>query len=710
MSGLWGGYAGFSGGGGLFGGSGSSPSPALPAWLNGGTILADGWSLDAVSTPPSTVLEEPIAVTRAGYDSTGNITTYSDTLTYVTRRVRQPGSTSLDALRCGLSFDIYAGDVVPGMTNNSAAVCPPVVANWEMLDRDVVGNTLPDIEVGAIHQFGVPVLVRFTATDGTNTVTFDATAPVAVKSATDQLHRTVFRWVAANITSLNNGIITVNARCFPLYGTSASIRDSATTGFSWWEFAPRYFIKDTTRAGAIPRCYVDAAGSDSTGVWSTNDATAAATPFLTIAGALGTRRSQIVAGAYLPAGAPDGCEIRLRAGTFTMAGPAANITEHRGGAVIITRDPAVARADAVAASGASSVRWRLAGGVPAPLPGGAVRLRDVTWRRAGAGQHSGETGAQVSVQKQNVSFDNNAVTGSYLTTNAFSFIDGMACVGMAGSALLPGATTAIGLARGISGDMNARNIAAVATTGCNLQNVSQLVAPSIMTTERNVTLQAIYARSKSATGETFFVGITKNLEGYGRWNVVCESIGTTGYPAHRVSGDGNTGNTTGVFIFHETHAGYNDIGRHNDRYVDTDATGARTHTRQALLGCIMVQYNTKHDLFAPINAARIGGWPVAFGCGTDHNYVQFLDAGGGSFAPDYAGRGSTVGTSNVTGLNPLFVDPEATTAGPTAGAGNGDYRLQSGSPCKNIDFGRVYVPFDIEGTARGTTTSIGAFV
>lgn len=110
------------------------------------------------------------------------------------------------------------------------------------------------------------------------------------------------------------------------------------------------------------------------------------------------------------------------------------------------------------------------------------------------------------------------------------------------------------------------------------------------------------------------------------------------------------------------------------------------------------------------NAARIGGWPVSFGAGTDFNFAQFRDAGGASsFAADYFGRGSTVGTSDTVPLDPLFVAPASVT-GSGPGAGDGNYRLQAGSPCKSKNLGRIYVPFDADGVARGTTTSQGAFV
>jgi hypothetical protein len=112
-----------------------------------------------------------------------------------------------------------------------------------------------------------------------------------------------------------------------------------------------------------------------------------------------------------------------------------------------------------------------------------------------------------------------------------------------------------------------------------------------------------------------------------------------------------------------------------------------------------VQYNTKHDLFAPADALRIGGWEVDFGVGYNCNWNQFLDAGTGSFVPSYVDPATTTGTTAITATraDPLFKAPDTTatrtTVGPVynAGSGGGDYRLQrisegdaANSPCLTI--------------------------
>ncbi|WP_377846980.1 hypothetical protein [Bosea sp. UC22_33] len=71
---------------------------------------------------------------------------------------------------------------------------------------------------------------------------------------------------------------------------------------------------------------------------------------------------------------------------------------------------------------------------------------------------------------------------------------------------------------------------------------------------------------------------------------------------------------------------------------------------------------------------------------------------------EYAGLKSNIGTSTTVRNDPLFVDPKAVTAGPVAGAGGGDYRLQAGSPCIGMVVSSP-LPFDLAGNARSATAS-----
>lgn len=66
-------------------------------------------------------------------------------------------------------------------------------------------------------------------------------------------------------------------------------------------------------------------------------------------------------------------------------------------------------------------------------------------------------------------------------------------------------------------------------------------------------------------------------------------------------------------------------------------------------------------------------------------------------------------TNTGAGNDPLFTSYQGTTIGPVAGAGNGTYTLQTGSPAKNF-LSSSPVPFDLAGNARSGTVAAGAYV
>ena len=83
----------------------------------------------------------------------------------------------------------------------------------------------------------------------------------------------------------------------------------------------------------------------------------------------------------------------------------------------------------------------------------------------------------------------------------------------------------------------------------------------------------------------------------------------------------------------------------------------------------------------------------------------------GGFKQDYPGLDADIGTSNtVMNGGPaasIFTDFQATTSGPTAGAGGGDYSLVGGAAPKGI--APALIRFDAAGTERASTTSAGAY-
>lgn len=140
---------------------------------------------------------------------------------------------------------------------------------------------------------------------------------------------------------------------------------------------------------------------------------------------------------------------------------------------------------------------------------------------------------------------------------------------------------------------------------------------------------------------------------------------------------------------------------------------ARTNKLQSVIGNLFTQINTKGDVFAT-SGTRLGNWGFLYGVGCRSNFSQYNDANngslGGSFAQAYGGVGSLIGTSNTTPqmATSNFTNYQATTSGPTAGAGGGTY---SGTlaTVKGLVTDAVLIA-DLAGTARSLTAdTTGAY-
>jgi hypothetical protein len=187
-------------------------------------------------------------------------------------------------------------------------------------------------------------------------------------------------------------------------------------------------------------------------------------------------------------------------------------------------------------------------------------------------------------------------------------------------------------------------------------------------------------------------------------NIVEYTLSASG-PSYRVTSDGSTGNATHIILHNNTFLGFFANGR-NNLFYDDGAT-PRTSKLLSLRGNIHVQINTKGDIFVT-DGARVGNWAYLYGVGCQGEISQFIDADnaglGTAFAQAFPGIGANIGTGNSTRNDPLFVDYEGTTSGPTAGAGGGDYALQTGSPAAGI----VTSPplrFDAAGLERNASAS-----
>lgn len=666
------------------------------------TIRADGWSADYATAAPTTIdpVSAPVtlSLSRQGFDTLAQAATITEPM-LVTSRVRKPfpDHATLEDTRVSLEDFIYSTDTGTNLVNNSILTSPKPVARWALSDKRLVGNSVR-LEVVAAHRNARNkeeiACVRYTATDGTLSVSTVVSSSTILGHPGD-LNPVIGYAADLDISTLATGQITVTAEVFPWIGNSASVRSMTAT-----------YLKNTALLAAPPLATVDPVnGNDTTGVVSTTQANADAAPFLTINGALNKANT-----AY--SNAPNGLNILIKAGGASMTA-SVTATGSNTSEVVVRRHPSTARADAVVNFGSVNVNSRQP----------AMRYTDLSIVRTGS---SGYLSAAGQTVLELVSVNNGAFAGSiWGSSTQIGFVIG--CDWTGGASDNFGVTAReLRLARGLS--LKAPGAVAMQVElGCVIGSVFENAAMSTSPTIRPVA-NVFAGFNKFMKIQGAFAGpgtLAGDLDGVAFIQNVMEFSSATSGNIFRISGDNGLANTNHVIMHHNTHAGADGWGRHALGFDEnTTDTVRRSHTLWSSVGEVVVQMNTKGDLFvgtaqSPTRPAeapnRLGNWPIMYGIGFRGQLVQypcgdtFANGTGTSFGQAYSGVDSINAlASNV--IDPKFVAPAATTINPTtAGVGNGNYQLQAGSPA----IGKVKKPvlkFDLAGVARGSTTATGAYV
>lgn len=683
--------------------SGGTPTPTPPMTA----IAADGWQ--ATVTTPADLSFLPASVSRAGYDATGDSVTVSDAV-LLTRRVRQAyANQALDtANNVALNDYILASDTISGVTNNSTLVSPKPFGAWMMMGRSLVGNSIP-WEMIAFHYFGRAArqvaCVRVRATDGTNTTDWQTVSTTSISTYCEDGQPLETYSGSLDISGLNTGMVTLQGQALPFVGSAImDTADSAVTR----EFSPRYFLKNVAREAAPPYAYVASTGNDSTGVWSTTAATAAATPFLTVGGAL-MAANDAVRGTPATGGVVDGGRIRIvdtvSLGTTTTSRPQ-NVA-----AVTVERAPGTARAAAIATL-SSAMRCRLGvGSLTSPLTEGCIRFEDMTISRTANTTFSGEAANQLNVQMRNVTIANGGTAGTWLA-NAHDWFFGVNLTGFNGN--LGQTALQHRMMRGLIVDFaNGNAPEAWVTVGCQFTRVKgcSIADP----TKGAIWYNNKFLNPDSTTAPITFAGTVSggNLGAVAIvGNLVEVTHTTSSTPAIRVASDNALGNITHAVIAYNTTTGYGSTGRWNILY--DEATVARFHKFARIVGNVVAQLNTKGDVFHA-DGTRLGQFAFTHGVGSQGNMSMFAVNSATLYSEyqTYPGIGANIGASTTVRNNPLFVDYQGTGGSggtPSAGAGGGDYHPQSGSPLRGIVTTAI-MGFDLSGVARASSNDdAGAYV
>lgn len=705
----------------------AAPAPLISA-INGAFQTNDtgGWSATWASGTPPTFTPDSAPVTftvsRPGFDTSGSATTYTDTITY-TQRVRQayPSQASLTTNIVALSDVIYSTDTVAGVTNNSPLTSPLPIANWCMPHRLTVGNTV-NLEVVAFHRNargGKQVAcVKFIGTDGTTTVSQIVSAAVISNRSGDQ-HAVITAACALDLSTLTDvHLITCNAEIYPWIGGAASVAKSATTsvvsGSLERAFSPRYFYKNTTILATPTYAYVASTGSDTTGVASTTAATAAATPCLTVVGAINKINAS--------AGKVDGGIVRVVDTVNLGTSPAGNMTQNAG-CVTVTRAPGTAKAAAIVTLGASMTPKIGYAGVVSPLTAGALYFTDLTFVRSGSFLMNGQAANPLEMIFDSVAFDGGSANAAYMGTFASSSHYGTTFTNLALGTLNPAAPEHR-IFRGCTGAPASTNIEGWLhlgnswTTPGVLSQFGQASTPPTRTSSGMIAAFNVFTKAPSATG-VIDIGATEDISNVAivqNLFEVCHT--TTSQFGIRNMGDTPAiGNSSHILFHNNTVTGFWDVGRNNDLYDNTVGT-IRQHKLQSFVGNLLVQFNIKGDVFTS-DGTHVGNWSAMYGCGFQGEWTQWVDANsqgiGGSFAPAYPGLGSSFGTSATVphaANAAIWTNYQGTTntgTTPVAGLGSGTYTTVNGAPVRGIVASAV-LPFDLAGVARSTTAdTAGAY-
>jgi hypothetical protein len=648
-----------------------SAQPSVPfTQVNGpndgpAPLFYEGWS---VTSDAPIADDTTFAVQRSGFTTAGIPTTYEDTLA-VTRQVRQrwPNHLSAEANLYAITDYLYASDAIFGGENRSSFVSPKPIANWAMIDRQLVANTVR-LEVVAAHrnarQNSEVACVVFTVSDGTNTVSQTVSATTVSGRASDRNPVLVY---AANIDVsglANDVLLTCNAKVYPWIGAEASVLDSAAQSAER-EFSPRYFYRSTSLHAAPRQAVVETAangGNDTTGLVSTSYASAAATPFATILAAINALHT---------AGGLDGAIIYVgdsQGTAFSLGSPSAVRTQNHT-CLTITRKPGVSR-EAAHIKGAISTRFQW------------LRLHDVKYERDVTSLWAGQ-GFTLRVFWDDVDFVG-TVNGALGGTTVKQYIYGMNITGLA-SHLTPG-NTETRMVRGLNVLSGGGQVECFLALGCHAPGVSWSRGARSVNGMIHAYNTGAAGMPNAGDGEDITMGVAY-LQNVTEW-----TSATTGISGS-VSADNQSGNTAHIVMHGNTHAGAADAGRHNIFY--DEGTTPRFHKLMSVVGNLTAEINSKSDIFRAVNQAnpegftagspstRIGNWAFMYGVGCRGNWSQHAPANAGSEGQVYAGPGSSINPARTPALmatSNFVLYRAATTANAstyTAGAGGGNYRLAS---------------------------------
>jgi hypothetical protein len=121
-------------------------------------------------------------------------------------------------------------------------------------------------------------------------------------------------------------------------------------------------------------------------------------------------------------------------------------------------------------------------------------------------------------------------------------------------------------------------------------------------------------------------------------------------------------------------------------------------------------WNIKSDTFGTPNAARVGNWPVLYGCGLSGNFMGEITGVGApaQFLETFPGLSGWQNSATVANTYFRFVNNQSYEGTVNSWPGGGNYRVGNTGPQVNYGRGHV-IPFDLEGNNRGAFDPPGPY-
>ena len=668
------------------------------------SINADGWSATYGSPPTFDPVGSPqtFTVARSGFNSSGTGVTVNDTITLM-KRIRQPypNQGTLTADQVALSEFVYSGETISGVTNNSTRAYPKPQAMWLTPDLERCRTTTFNARLAVSHAYarsGRPVAaVKFIASDGTNTVNQTVSTMTTASYAGSGFYAPYFE-AAINTSTLNQGaLITLDVIIYPWVGDAFQASVDAST-YPSPNFTVLKFLNDRTGGYGEAYAYVDTAGNNGTAVVSATPATAAASPYATIAAAAAA--IQTFNNTTYSRNNASGGTVRVNTGTFN----------HGSFSSVAVGEIALVVEAANAGNKSSTIYTDNGTSVTNGMPD-KIKFKDMTLKKVGASVVLIDSAATTSTPDnmcvlENVTIDQNS-TSSY-----------------SGWINRPGRLYLVNCDGGAAATMNtlANGAKWINVIGCNGPWEGDAVYGVCASRLTRAKLRDQVAAGNMFVGAGAFIGFshltqpsngavalqtsgTIGPRGFAAVMSVLEQSGGTTSPLMALNADNNTNPTENMVRIGLTVVG----ARTNEQYQDTGTTTIAKSGFKRF--CVDETRNTKTDVFGTADGARVGNWPEVFKTGHRFNYT--VSGGDDSATPGttdaWAGEVVALGDLNGTSGSPRAPAWASDLSFPVT-TGGGDYSPGSGSDLPLIPSGSAPYPIDYKGRSisNAGTARIGA--